>query len=478
MSNQADDRTMALVVDLDGTLISTDSLVEGVLALIKRNPLLLFMLPIWWMRGRPQLKKNVCRLAPIDASALPYNQAIIEKLTTARAEGRRTILATASDELTAEAVAGHLDLFDDIIASDGKENLRGDKKLNHITSLLGKTPFAYAGDSSTDLPLWTAADHPIMVDAPASLKRKVRAERPGVEIIDSDARLLPAIVKEIRPHQWVKNLLIFVPLFLAHEYLDTLRWLNCLIAFGAFSLVASSIYVINDLFDLNSDRHHPRKRNRPLASGALPIGSGIVLAFSLMAFGAALTSMLSVDVRLVLVAYVVLTTLYSIRIKRMLMLDIVVLAGLYTIRVVAGAEAAAVWLSPWALGFSMFIFLSLASAKRYTEVYRLRADNQTRTRGRGYVAGDTTVLAAIGAASSMLSVLVFALYLNSQRVTAMYTNQLWLWMICPLLIYWLGRFWLLTTRGDMHDDPVVFALKDKSSYFVALLAILLVLVAV
>jgi len=290
--------------------------------------------------------------------------------------------------------------------------------------------------------------------------------------------LFKNIIKALRIHQWVKNILIFVPLFLAHKFNDPELVTKSLISFVSFCFCASAFYIFNDLTDLTSDRSHPTKKGRPFASGALSIGTGIMLIPILL--GISLLLALRVDPYFfnALIGYAILTGLYSSIIKKIVILDVVVLASFYAIRLFAGALAVRVEISEWLLAFSMFLFLSLAFAKRHSELFAMRARKQNEAKGRGYVASDLEQVSQLGSTSGYISVLVMALYVSSSEVASLYSSPRTLWLICPLLLYWIGRIWILAHRGALHEDPIIFALKDKASYIVGILAIMITLLAI
>jgi len=397
---------------------------------------------------------------------LPYREEFVRFLREEHARGRRIVLATASNHLLADCVAAHLGLFAEVIASDHQHNLRGRAKAARLVERFGQHGFDYAGNSRPDLPVWREARHCLVVGRP-------RPDLSDATVFPAETRTVYHLLRVLRPHQWTKNLIIFVPLLTAHR-LDTPALLrSAALAFAAFSLCASALYVLNDLFDLDADRRHAGKQNRPFASGALPIPVGFILVPVLLAGAAALAATLPARFALVLGAYLGLTTAYSLWIKRLTLLDVFLLAGLYTIRLVAGHEATGVPYSAWLLVFSMFIFLSLALVKRFQELHTYNS----HAPGRGYTPGDLELIASLGTSSGYLSVLVLALYVNSDQVRTLYHHPLRLLLICPLFLFWISRVWLLAHRGQFHDDPVQFALCDRMSYLVGLLTLLIIWIA-
>jgi 4-hydroxybenzoate polyprenyltransferase/phosphoserine phosphatase len=463
-----------LVVDLDGTLIKGDMLDESLLLLLKKNILFVFLLPLWLLQGRARLKHEIARRVEVDATRLPYRENVVEYVRKERAHGRKVVLATASDRSVADRVAAHLELFDEVLASDGTTNLKSKKKLAELESRFGT--FAYIGDAQADLPIWKrAAEALVVVD-------KERGERrfAGISfahIFVEPEKRVRALVKAIRPHQWAKNLLIFVPLVLAHRIDDLHSLVAAALAFVAFSLTASSVYVLNDLLDIPADRHHHKKRMRPFASGALSVRVGLTMAPALIVGAIVPTLFLPTTFAIVLAAYFATTFAYSLVLKRIAIVDVLTLAGLYTVRIAAGAEATGVQVTSWLQGFSLFLFLSLAFIKRYTELKTLEEQGKEGTVGRGYVTSDLTQVASLGAASAYVAVLVLALYVSSSDITRLYTRPNVLWGMIPLFLYWTSRMWFLAGRGQMDDDPVVFAVRDPASYVTAFLLLLVVLFA-
>lgn len=373
-------------------------------------------------------------------------------------------------------MAAHLDLFDEVLASDGTRNLRGAEKAAALVARFGERGFDYAGDSPVDLPVWRQARHAVLVGVPAAVADRARAGSTVVaEFPHADGRWA-AVARLLRPHQFVKNLIVLVPLITSHQITQPAMLQRGLLAFLAFCFCASGVYVCNDLIDVDSDRRHATKRRRPLASGDVPLTWAAPLGGILLTGGVALSWLLSPMFAGVALLYLVAATAYSWRLKRMVLVDVFVLAGLYTLRLVAGHVATGVEFSSWLLAFSMFIFLSLALVKRFQEL-RLRPATAGRVSGRGYLAADLNLLTPLGAASGYISVLVLALYVNSDKVRLLYSHPTLLLLICPLMLYWISRVWLVAHRGEMRDDPVAFALRDRASYVVGLLALLVVWLA-
>jgi 4-hydroxybenzoate polyprenyltransferase/phosphoserine phosphatase len=464
-----------LAVDLDGTLLKSDMLMETLAAVVRERPLLAFAMPFWLARGRAALKRELAQRARIDAALLPYDEVLMAELRRQRAAGRKLVLATGSDEIVARRIADHLGLFDEVIASDGKANLKREAKARALVERFGERGFDYAGEDRHDLPVWRHAHGALVVGAPPGLVRQVDALGIPVARIERAASGGLAVARALRVYQWAKNVLVFVPLITAHRVLHGESLGAASLAFIAFSLVASAVYLANDLADLEDDRRHPVKRGRALASGALSIAAALALIPVLLAAAALVSLQLPWEFGALLLAYVVTNLAYSLGLKRVALLDVFVLAGLYTLRILAGAAAIDVPVSDWLLAFSSFAFLSLALVKRYVEVANVASRDEARVGGRGYLAQDGALLAALGTASGYLSVLVFALYITSPQVTVLYRSPGLLWFAVPVLLYWISRMWFLAHRGRLHEDPLLFALRDPASYAagVAIVAVMI-----
>ena len=453
---------LPLVVDLDGTLIRTDLLVESLFAYLGANALRIFSLPSTLLRGKAHLKAKIAGQTSIDVAHLPYDERVLSLIREARAAGRPAYLASASNELYVRAVADHLGLFNGWFGSTDDENLSSSTKAKRLVEFFGERGFDYIGNDKADLAAWSAANKSIAVEPSSSVRTALKA-------IDQDAIVLEAPgagyrkwLKLLRVHQWVKNALVFVPLFAAHLF-GLASIVEAIIAAIAFSLAASSIYILNDLVDLDADRGHRTKRLRPLAAGTASIRTAMVVAPALLALALAIALLVSPLFMAVLVAYLALTTAYTFYLKRKLMVDIIALALLYTLRVIGGAVAVSTTPSEWILAFSMFMFTALALIKRYVELAaRLDAALSDPT-NRNYRKSDLTVLGALAAASGLNAVTVFALYISSDTVHRLYRHPQALWLICPILMYWIGRALILAERRLMDDDPIMFALRDWNS---------------
>lgn len=466
-----------LYVDLDGTLIKTDLVVESALALLHREPWMILMLPLWLLRGRAYLKAQLARRVTIDCEALPFHEEFNAYLRDQAARGRALYLATASNESFARPIAARAGFFRGVLASDADVNLRSDAKLEAILRHCPEGVFDYAGNARADLAIWSKARRAIVVN-PLGNAAAGAAKRTAVEKVFEDRRSAArSWLKQLRVHQWAKNLLLGVPLLTAHKA-DWPSISAVAIAFIAFSLVASATYMLNDLMDLDADRAHPRKRTRPFAAGDLSVMTGALLMPLLLATGLALSLLLSRNFSIALLAYLALTLAYSFWLKRKMMLDVIVLAALYTIRIIAGAIAIGVALSSWLLAFSMFVFLSLALVKRSSELLTMKRLARSAASGRDYRVSDTAAVGAMGIAAGYLSVIVLAFFVDDPKVRANYESPDLLWLLCPLMLYWLSRLWLKTARGEMHDDPLVFSLRDRASWAVLAGMVAVVLIAI
>jgi 4-hydroxybenzoate polyprenyltransferase/phosphoserine phosphatase len=465
-SATVDDRAVLLVADLDGTLCRTDTLHEALLALICRNPALLLRLPGWLALGRAGFKRRVADEQVIGGDELPLNEDVLNELRAARAAGRRTALVTASDQRQADAVAAATGLFDEVHGTTGDRNLKGAEKAKFLIERFGTGGYDYMGDSRADLPVWASARQAITVGADGALRRAAEGVNGSVRHLASPSSRWRTMLYAARPHQWSKNLLLFVPLLAAHDLSSVGA---VFIGFLAFCMTASAVYIINDLIDLPSDRAHPRKRKRPFAAGALTATTGLVMSGGLLACAAVFGVLTGNPLFLgTLALYLTATFAYSLWLKRKLLVDVLTLAGLYTVRIIAGAAAAGIVLSPWLLGFSMFMFLALAAVKRQAELMDQLVTGRGSA-GRAYLVDDLPILRGITLASGHAAVMVMALYISSDAVQTLYARPEILWLVCPLLLYWILRMVMTTHRGRMTDDPIVFAARDRISLIVVAL---------
>lgn len=464
-----------LYVDLDGTLYPGDTLWDQVALVLQRVPMEAIALPFVLLRGPLPAKSWLADRALPDAALLPYRQTLVDLCRAERERGRRVVLATAAHRRVAAAVADHLGCFDAVIATD-TVNRKGALKLAAIRDDSVDRSFLYAGDSAADRGIWSASKGAIAAGRAAEWP----AERVAAEVLarfpDGQSRAR-AILKALRPHQWVKNLLVFVPLLAAHRIFDAGAALDSLAIFAAFCLCASSGYLLNDLLDLENDRAHAHKRRRPLAAGTLPVPWALLMIPALLAAAAGLAALTSPMAVALLVTYYVLTLAYSFLLKKRLLVDIFTLAGLYTVRCLAGHAATGIAYSQWLLGFMVFLFLSLAFAKRHSELFHLRASGGRHIKGRGYRAEDLELICMLGVAAGFMAALVMALYVTSESVSLLYGTPMLLWALCPLVLYWITRVWFIAHRGELDDDPIVFALRDRMSYALGLIAAVLLTAA-
>ena len=470
----SNDVRVPLVVDVDGSLVSGDLLIEGLARFLVAFPFRLLALPFWLARGRATLKRRIARAVSLPPATLVLNPAVLDEIDAAKAMGREVWLASASDEIAVAPLAEAVGATG-CLASDGRTNLAGRAKAAVLVERFGEGGFDYIGNEQRDMAVWKHARHAIGVNLPASLVGQVRA-------LDEAARFLPGLgggprdyVRALRPHQWVKNVLVFVPLIAAHE---TQPWLYAVTAavFVALSACASGTYLLNDLLDLPYDRQHTSKCQRPMAAGKVSLLPMMGMSAVLVAGGLGLAFSLSLWVGLSVFGYLIVSLAYSLLIKRQVFLDVVTLALLYAVRVFVGAITASIPLSPWFLAFFLFVFLTLAIVKRQHELRALHQSGGTNAAGRAYAADDLGAMTALAAGSGFAAVVVFSLYIQSSAVHTLYSRPAFLWAICPLLLYWMGRMTLLANRGAVADDPMVFALRDRMSWLTGL-GVLTVLVA-
>ncbi|MGB4335899.1 MAG: UbiA family prenyltransferase [Chromatiaceae bacterium] len=468
--------TPPLAVDLDGSLVRTDTLWETLFTLLRNQPFALIAAIFSLRHGRAAFKARLVILAPLEVASLPLNNELIDWLRQEGATGRRLVLATATHHRVAQAIADRVGLFAQVLASDGHHNLKGPAKAAALVEHFGQGGFDYVGDARADLPVWVAARHAIVVGGPRLVRAAGQVAR--VERVFAPPPRAPALWRALRIHQWAKNLLLFLPLLAAHQVGDGAQLLAAGLAFLAFGLTASAVYLLNDLLDLSADRRHPSKCRRPFAAGTLPLAWGLLLAPLLLLGAAAISGLwLPAPFGAVLVGYFLLASAYSFALKRLPILDVMTLAALYTLRVIAGAAAVAIWPSFWLLAFSLFLFLSLALVKRYAELDGLQARGDLTAAGRGWHVDDLPLIGGLGTAAGLAAVLVLALYIDSEPARRLYQLPEALWLLTPLLLYWVSRLWFKTHRSEMHEDPVVFALRDKVSLGIGGVAVAIVLLA-
>jgi 4-hydroxybenzoate polyprenyltransferase len=460
-SAEEDGVVRPLCVDLDGTLIKSDSLFDAVCLFLRRNPARFWQLGLWLAHGRACLKAEVARRAPLDPTRLPYNAELLLYLQTESRRGRQIYLATGADGPLAERVAAYLGVFTGVLASDGATNLTCARKLARLKARFGE--FDYIGNSRADLPLLVNAHEAMVANPSLGLRLALRMRRIPVVRTFADRRPLPrTLLKAIRIHQWAKNTLLVAPLLLSHK-LSPQAIGAVIVAFFCFSFMASANYLFNDLLDIDNDRRHPAKRFRPFAAGDLPVAGGVALALLLAAASLAFLPLLPGEFAMWLGIYIVSTTAYSFYFKQIALVDVLMLSGLYTLRMLAGGAATGTEISHWLAGFSIFLFLSLAMVKRFSELENLRERGVAATHGRGYLVADIEQVRSFGTSSATAAVVVFSLYITRPAVEALYKHAGRLWLIVPLMLFWLYRVWLLGSRGEMDDDPVIFALRDRVS---------------
>jgi 4-hydroxybenzoate polyprenyltransferase/phosphoserine phosphatase len=465
-----------IVVDLDGTLTPADTLAESVVALVKKSPLKLLRLPGWVLKGRSGFKESVASGVTIGARRLPYSEPLLEYLRGEKAKGRRIILATAAHRSIAERVSTHLGLFDGVLATDDGNNLKGSAKLDAIRKQVGDD-FVYAGDSRADVAIWHAAKAAVLVGVSARTAALVSGRVPIERQFPKEGSEAHAWLHALRIHQWLKNLLVFVPLLTAFSFTEPGKLATMSIAFLALSLAASATYIANDLHDLEADRAHPRKRLRPFASARLSIVRGLVVATMCLVLAFLLAFTVSAGFVAMLLLYVLLTSAYSWLLKKRVLMDVLVLSLLYTLRILAGSVAVGIVTSTWLLAFSVFIFLSLALVKRCAELVTLQEMGAAATRGRDYQVGDLVVLWPLGVGAAMCAVVVFGLFISAPDTAGRYATPSLLWLVAVGLVYWLARVWIKTCRGEMHDDPVIYAIKDRGSRITVFAMVVTMLVA-
>lgn len=470
-------KKVPLCIDLDGTLVRTDLLIESWFSLLKRSALLACMAPYWLLGGKARLKHEIAQRCDLDVQSLPYDNAFLAYLHEEHRRGRRLILTTASHQKYAERIAAHLGIFDEVVASNAQINVSGAAKSRLLVERFGDGGFDYAGNAHSDLEIFPHARRAILVDPEPGVERAAKKLANVERVFHGESSKWVAYVRVLRPHQWIKNLLVLVPLAAAHKLGDFKLLEQGVLAFATFGLCASSVYILNDLLDLPADRAHARKRYRPFASGAASVKVGVVLAPLLLMAAMGIAVQMRGAVLALLGTYYLATIAYSLWLKGKVLVDVLVLAGLYTLRILMGAAAVSIAPSFWLLAFSMFLFLSLAMVKRYSELLDLRNVGKKTATGRGYQVADLATVQSLGAAGGYCAVLVLALFINSPDVRINYARPDIIWLLCPLLLYWISRMWQRAGRGEMHDDPIIFALKDRISRWVGAASAVVILAA-
>jgi len=470
-----------LVVDLDGTLLQSDLYWESLIRLLAKNPFFVFLLPLWLLKGKANLHHQIARRIDLQVDLLPYHEELISYLGEQKRLGGKIILVSESNISLVNQLADHLNLFEHTLGSTESKLLEGSTKLSKIQNTVGEENFVYIGSKLRDLTIWSQAAKAIVANSSPQLLSALEKQCSIVKIIGRNSNRFQSLIEALRLHQWLKNVLVFVPIALSHQVTNFTLALTVTAGFIAFCLCASSVYLINDLLDLDNDRRHKTKRYRPLANGRLSLATGMLAIPILILIASFLALQTTAEFCLVLAVYFIITLLYNFRLKAVVFVDVIILAGLYTLRIVSGAALIHVFPTFWLLAFSMFLFLSLAMVKRVTELVKLArkdaATTVTHHLGRGYVPTDSTMLAMLGSSSGLMAVLVFALYINDPQTRLLYASPEVLWLICPFLLYLVGRIWLITMRGDLQDDPVVFAISDRRSQLAVALCVGLLWIA-
>ncbi len=459
-----------LCVDLDGTLLRSDSLYEALFDIVRRKLLLFLLFPFWLRQGKAYFKRRVYEMTDLDVTRLPYHEDLLKTLVQEKQSGRTLILVTGCHHILARKISEHLGIFDEVFATVGSVNLVGEAKADYLVRRFGERGFDYVGNSRADLEVWKHAARAWVVSPQRNLFLAAQRCAPVAKSFVEKPNLLKVLAKAMRIHHWSKNFLIFLPLLLSDSILQKPLWGLCLLAFLAYSCISSSVYILNDLLDIEADRRHPDNRHRPFAAGTLSIPAGLALAPFLIGSGLFLAAQLTWAYFAVVLGYLILTSIYSFRIKQVVMADIICLAVLYTWRIWAGSVVTGIPISEWFLIFSLFFFMSLAFLKRCAELIVMEQTQQKKNSRRAYLVSDLPLLIGVGLSNAYLSVLVLALYIHDPKVAAQMRYPDLLWALCPLLLYWVSRVWLKAYRGVMHTDPLVFALRDRASYLLAVLA--------
>jgi 4-hydroxybenzoate polyprenyltransferase len=469
-------KNLPLVVDLDGTMIMSDSLVESVVIFIKKSLFNLLMIPLWLSKGKATFKCKIANHVTLDVNNLPYNQRLLDYLNAEKIRGRRIILATAAHKSIAEAISKKLGLFENIIATNLVVNMKGKNKLEAIKTLVGKN-FVYAGNSSDDIPIWMSAKAAILVNTSNKINKLVKGIIPVEQEFNQNKIDIYIWLKAIRIHQWLKNLLLFVPMLAAFVFFDLNKLGLIILAFFAFSFAASATYIFNDLLDLENDRNHYIKKHRPFASGQLSISIGFIVALILVTVGIYFAHLISNAFLIIVLSYLILANLYSYSLKKILLIDTIVLSILYILRIISGSIALEINTSAWLLVFSFFIFLSLALVKRCTELISLEMHGKEYIDGRDYKVSDIRILCPLGVCAGLIAVLVLTLFINDQTTQNRYKTPELLWINVIIITYWISRIWLKTIRGEVHSDPVIFTIDDSISRVTIFLLVVILIIS-
>lgn len=470
-------KSHVIVVDLDGTLTFTDTFFESLICLIKKNIFYLLILPFWLLQGKSKLKSKVSDRIFLDATLLPYNKKLIEFLLKEKKKNKKIILCSATDKRIANSVAEHLNLFDEVIASDKLLNVAGINKKKLLEKKFGKKNFDYAGNSKIDIKVWEAAKSSIVVNANKSVIHQAKKITNFCKVFPKQKLKILDWLKIFRIHHWIKNLIIFIPLIAAHQ-INNFQILPALtIIFFSFSICASGIYIINDLIDLQSDRKHLSKRNRPIASGILSIQNAILLSIICITLSIVLGLVVSTKYIIYLVFYLLLNILYSLYLKRFILIDCFVLVIFYNLRIIVGGLIGNIEISFWLFMFSTFIFLSLALIKRYIELQKYKNTTNKYLYGRGYKSSHARIVKILGLVTGYLSVFILFLYANASTTSILYNEPKIIWFVVPVFFYWMYRMWLKAEKNEIDDDPIIFIIKDKISIFLSLLILIIFVIA-
>jgi 4-hydroxybenzoate polyprenyltransferase len=451
-----------LVVDVDGTLVKTDLLHESLMQLVATRPLYTLRLPGWLGQGRATLKRQLTHLVDPHIRTLPLRAEVVALIREAQAKNRPVYLASASDRIQVSSLAEQIGGIAGVFATDGEINLAGDRKAAALTAAFGLQGFDYIGDRKVDFPVWAQARRVLAVTHNSTFERSVKKRFPEAQIVIRAQTRARSLIRALRPHQWAKNLLLFLPLIVGHLF-DPRNIGTTALAFVCFCMAASSAYILNDLLDLPGDRVHPDKQRRPFAAGDVSISFGLLFSALLFIAAAAVSLLLPWGFTALLGLYVLTTLAYSLVLKRKLFVDVITLGGLYTIRVMAGLEASHIEQSHWLLMICLFLFMCLATVKRCSELVRAEKEGGVRTVGRGYQVRDLPIIGSLGAAAGYATSLVLALYISSPEVAKLYRNPPILWLVEPLFLYWISRILIMAHRGRVNEDPVIFAFTDKVS---------------
>lgn len=469
-----------LAVDLDGTLVRNDLIAESFARLMLQKPhLAFFALFFLLIKGKAAFKIFISNCISIEASLLPFRQAVLSRMQAFRKSGGEVWLVTGTPRLYADSVATYLGCIDRVLATEVNLNLTGAAKVKLMKEELGDTTkVTYVGNSKIDLGVIAAVGSGTIMTNRASLAKACL--NAGVEVEFESVNVFKLWLKHFRIHQWAKNLLIFVPLFTAHQLGSQSAWVSSALAFLIFSLTASSTYGINDLLDVWNDRSaRSNKRFRPVSSGMLDGHLALLVSFVVMFLAFSLAALFLPNLLFVLVIYLVLTLAYSLGLKRITLLDVLLLSTLYLIRLVGGAVAIGAGMSFWILAFSIFLFFSLALLKRYSELNEFVSNGKTLAivPGRGYIAADLSMVRSLGVSSGLISTVIFALYINDPSISKLYSSASILWLALPVLLTWISWLWLKAGRSEMNDDPIFFALRDRFSQVSGILLVILFLLA-